>query len=237
MPSSGSTKPYTELVDSFPRLGRRAMTPRRRLAAFLLAGAVAGAFGDAAAQSTPETLRARAQGQAADPANAEMESGDGSEEVRPADGSARRARHRLWTRAGAQARRLRPGAGEERADPADGPRRGLDVRRQGQCRRGREQGAVLAAARLHRRRVELPDGPAASPLEQTEDVGRALAFVQANARSWGGDGARVVLMGHSSGAHLVALLTAAPAVVPGPAPGRGSGRSRSTAPRSTWSSS
>src|SRR3954452_11730696 len=51
-----------------------------------------------------------------------------------------------------------------------------------------------------------------NPLEQAEDVGRALAFVQANAASWGGDGSRVVLMGHSSGAHLVALLTAAPAV-------------------------
>ena len=49
-------------------------------------------------------------------------------------------------------------------------------------------------------------------LEQAEDVGRALAFVQANAASWGGDGSRVVLLGHSSGAHLVALLTAAPAV-------------------------
>ena len=52
-----------------------------------------------------------------------------------------------------------------------------------------------------------------NPLEQAEDVGRALAFVQANASSWGGDPKRVVLMGHSSGAHLVALLTAAPAIV------------------------
>jgi len=51
-----------------------------------------------------------------------------------------------------------------------------------------------------------------NPLNQTEDVGRALAFVQANAASWGGDGSRIVLMGHSSGAHLAALLTAAPAV-------------------------
>jgi arylformamidase len=52
-----------------------------------------------------------------------------------------------------------------------------------------------------------------NPLDQTEDVGRALAFVQANASSWGGDGSRVVLMGHSSGAHLVALLAALPATV------------------------
>ena len=49
------------------------------------------------------------------------------------------------------------------------------------------------------------------PLGQAEDVGRALAYVQGNAASWGGDGSRVVLMGHSSGAHLVALLSAAPA--------------------------
>jgi acetyl esterase/lipase len=52
-----------------------------------------------------------------------------------------------------------------------------------------------------------------NPLDQAEDVGRALAFVQANASSWGGDGSRVVLMGHSSGAHLVALLAALPAAV------------------------
>jgi acetyl esterase/lipase len=52
-----------------------------------------------------------------------------------------------------------------------------------------------------------------NPLEQAEDVGRALAFVQANAASWGGDGKRVVLLGHSSGAHLAALLTVAPAIV------------------------
>ena len=52
-----------------------------------------------------------------------------------------------------------------------------------------------------------------NPLEQAEDVGRALAFVQTHAANWGGDASRVVLMGHSSGAHLVALLTAAPAIV------------------------
>ena len=51
-----------------------------------------------------------------------------------------------------------------------------------------------------------------NPLEQAEDVGRALAFVQTQASSWGGDASRVVLMGHSSGAHLVALLTAAPGI-------------------------
>jgi arylformamidase len=51
-----------------------------------------------------------------------------------------------------------------------------------------------------------------NPLDQADDVGRALAFVQARAASWGADPSRVVLMGHSSGAHLVALLTADPGI-------------------------
>jgi len=52
-----------------------------------------------------------------------------------------------------------------------------------------------------------------SPLKQAEDVGLALAFVQARAADWRGDASRVVLMGHSSGAHLVALLTVAPDIL------------------------
>ena len=54
--------------------------------------------------------------------------------------------------------------------------------------------------------------PEADPLQQAGDVARALAFAQANAASWGGDAARFVLMGHSAGAHLVALLAADPAL-------------------------
>ena len=50
------------------------------------------------------------------------------------------------------------------------------------------------------------------PLGQADDVARALAFVQKQAASWGGDGDRVVLAGHSSGAHLVALLAADPGI-------------------------
>lgn len=50
--------------------------------------------------------------------------------------------------------------------------------------------------------------PEARPLEQADDVARALALVQRRAADWGGDGSQVVLMGHSAGAHLVALLTA-----------------------------
>lgn len=52
--------------------------------------------------------------------------------------------------------------------------------------------------------------PGADPLTQAEDVARALAYVQREAPRWGGDPAQVVLMGHSAGAHLVALLAAAP---------------------------
>lgn len=49
--------------------------------------------------------------------------------------------------------------------------------------------------------------PAADPVEQARDVARALAAVQAKAPSWGGDPRKVILMGHSAGAHLVSLVT------------------------------
>ncbi|MBZ5664150.1 MAG: alpha/beta hydrolase [Acidobacteriia bacterium] len=52
--------------------------------------------------------------------------------------------------------------------------------------------------------------PAADPLEQANDVAKALAFAQSQAKSWGGDPSRFVLMGHSAGAHLVTLLAADP---------------------------
>ncbi len=52
--------------------------------------------------------------------------------------------------------------------------------------------------------------PDADPLEQAQDIAQALAHVQAHASRWGGDPKRVVLMGHSAGAHLVALLHARP---------------------------
>ncbi len=54
--------------------------------------------------------------------------------------------------------------------------------------------------------------PQAAPLEQARDVARALAFAQSRSAEWGGDPARFVLMGHSAGAHLVALLDATPAL-------------------------
>ncbi|HLD67919.1 MAG TPA: alpha/beta hydrolase [Pseudomonas sp.] len=52
--------------------------------------------------------------------------------------------------------------------------------------------------------------PDADPLEQAGDVALALSKAQALAESWGGDPARFILMGHSAGAHLVALLAASP---------------------------
>ena len=50
------------------------------------------------------------------------------------------------------------------------------------------------------------------PLRQVEDVAMALAFVQAQAASWGGDSAHLVVMGHSAGAHLVSLLASDPSI-------------------------
>jgi acetyl esterase/lipase len=54
--------------------------------------------------------------------------------------------------------------------------------------------------------------PGADPVEQARDVARALAEAQGRLPEWGGDPAKVVLMGHSSGAHLVALLDAHPSL-------------------------
>jgi arylformamidase len=47
-------------------------------------------------------------------------------------------------------------------------------------------------------------------LEQAKDVAAAIGYVQRHAAEWGGDGSRMVLMGHSAGAHLAGLLSANP---------------------------
>ena len=52
--------------------------------------------------------------------------------------------------------------------------------------------------------------PQAAPVEQANDIVRALIAAQGNAASWGADPSRFILMGHSAGAHLVALVSAAP---------------------------
>ncbi|WP_411882315.1 alpha/beta hydrolase [Polaromonas sp. YR568] len=54
--------------------------------------------------------------------------------------------------------------------------------------------------------------PQADPLLQARDVATALARAQGLAASWGGDPAKFILMGHSAGAHLAALLAASPAL-------------------------
>jgi arylformamidase len=52
--------------------------------------------------------------------------------------------------------------------------------------------------------------PGTDPLQQSEDVMRALATAQSHVTEWGGDPARFILMGHSAGAHLVSLVAADP---------------------------
>lgn len=52
--------------------------------------------------------------------------------------------------------------------------------------------------------------PALDALGQSGDIARALAYVQEHASDWGGDASRLILMGHSAGAHLVSLLAADP---------------------------
>ncbi|HWA49317.1 MAG TPA: alpha/beta hydrolase [Dongiaceae bacterium] len=59
--------------------------------------------------------------------------------------------------------------------------------------------------------VNYPMIPESDPVEQADDIARALAEVQKSAPGWGGDPARIILMGHSAGAHLVSLLNADPA--------------------------
>jgi acetyl esterase/lipase len=54
--------------------------------------------------------------------------------------------------------------------------------------------------------------PDAAPLDQARDVARAIAVAQEKAASWGGDGTKFIVMGHSAGAHLVALLAASSAM-------------------------
>lgn len=52
--------------------------------------------------------------------------------------------------------------------------------------------------------------PKAPPLEQARDVAKALAAIQQDAEKLGIDRNNIVLMGHSAGAHLIALLVARP---------------------------
>ncbi len=48
--------------------------------------------------------------------------------------------------------------------------------------------------------------PTADPYTQAADVAKALAYAQSHSAEWGADASKFILMGHSSGAHLVSLL-------------------------------
>ena len=52
--------------------------------------------------------------------------------------------------------------------------------------------------------------PKADPLTQAQDLAKALASVQKNAASYGIDAQQCLIMGHSAGAHLAALLAVSP---------------------------
>ncbi len=54
--------------------------------------------------------------------------------------------------------------------------------------------------------------PRVNPLEQAHDVATALAKAQSLASTWGGDPKQFTIMGHSAGAHLVALLAVKPSI-------------------------
>jgi acetyl esterase/lipase len=55
--------------------------------------------------------------------------------------------------------------------------------------------------------------PDAMAYEQAQDVAEAVQWAQGYAGDWGGDPRQIVLMGHSAGAHLVALVSSKPEMV------------------------
>ncbi len=61
--------------------------------------------------------------------------------------------------------------------------------------------------------------PDAMALTQAEDVAAAVRRVADAAPGWGADPARIILMGHSAGAHLVALVSSAPSMLDRPVAG------------------
>jgi len=194
------------------------VTIRRWPLALLLAVVAAGTLPDARAQSLLDALRARrAQSQAA---SSGAEAVPGLEDAESAGGT-------FAVPAGVRIERDLPYGSEaaQRVDvyiPAGASRAPILVMIHGggwilgdkansgvvanKAKHWLPKGYIFVSANY---RMSRPP----NPLEQAEDVGRALAYVQAQAASWGGDASRVVLMGHSSGAHLVTLLTAVPGLV------------------------
>ena len=52
--------------------------------------------------------------------------------------------------------------------------------------------------------------PKADPYQQARDVAKALEHVQAHASDWHADSSKIIVMGHSAGAHLVSLVMTDP---------------------------
>lgn len=53
--------------------------------------------------------------------------------------------------------------------------------------------------------------PHVNPLEQAQDLRKALVVAQQRAKEWGGDPEKFILMGHSAGAHLIGLVSSSAA--------------------------
>lgn len=61
--------------------------------------------------------------------------------------------------------------------------------------------------------VNYPMLPENMAYEQATSVASAIAYIQKNATQWGGNSEKLILMGHSAGAHIVSLLSSNPQLV------------------------
>ncbi|MBI4733539.1 MAG: alpha/beta hydrolase [Rubrobacteridae bacterium] len=52
--------------------------------------------------------------------------------------------------------------------------------------------------------------PETAPLDQAQDIVKALVYAQNKAETWGGNPRSFILVGHSAGAHLVSLVASSP---------------------------
>lgn len=71
---------------------------------------------------------------------------------------------------------------------------------------GREKAAFFTSQGYVYVSVNYRLSPAVKHPAHTQDVARAVAWVAKNIKSYGGDPAKISLMGHSAGAHLAALV-------------------------------
>lgn len=55
--------------------------------------------------------------------------------------------------------------------------------------------------------------PDADVYAQIDDLAKAVSFVQQHAADWGGDGGKLILMGHSSAGTMVSVLATSPSIV------------------------